>query len=549
MNYNTAPAHSRIPQEIPREDRVRFEYEVTGVDAVNSHNKAVHDMLEAGQYEDAIERADIIAENKVAATGLGKIRGSIGRRLGTVMTESEEALVDYAARKQLMPDFMHKSAENERELAKNSLRVTRKELRGINEVLYANSSVEDDLDQSAPAFLKTAKDTAGEGVTWQSWLADTASDEQLLNFLQWHTTRHAELAASPEAKQQIEVLKQGYKDRLEQGIQEGWVSQAARSAIKKLDNTRIHAGDAFDLLAHKLKGYQINGTNYAIVDSLQNISTTYHELHHTTFSYGATWRNEAFTEHLAQVMMSGQPEVVDPHARESNSEAYTEERMLLGIVLSKGAHKVPVELGLRAYTGSEVDKQKFEEALCRSWEHVLPEGVSVLESIDQHIDKMQAWYISAAESGDLTDVKSAALSAALLNTAGMLTVAPELIFGKKEERSVQQILSSETVAVSGSFRELVSLAVKKGMLAGEDSTKTPKSSKSRHEQDIDPSVRREIRKLSEKGLTNKQVFRRLAREYHTDVNGTDDGSTHHKLADLSRWNERVSKEEQRAKGK
>lgn len=547
MNHNAALTHNHIPQEIPREERVHFEYEVTGVDAVNSHNKAVHRVLEAGQYEDAIERARVIEENKIAATGLGKIRRSIGRRLGTVMTEDEETLVDYAARKQNVPSFLHEAAAKEAFFTKDNLLVVRMELREIDKDVYEASNVEGDLDQFAPTFLKAAKDKAGEGVTWRSWLTEAADDEQLTNFLRWHTARQAELAANPEFQQQVEQLKQDYKDRLEEGIAEGWTSEQARDIVGKIDDMRVHAGDAFYLLRRQAKGYHTPGKNYVVAEDVRNKETVYHELDHPFFQYGPRWRDEAFTEHHAQVMVHGQPNVMNPYFRPKteSSISYPQERKVMDYILRGGAFKIPAELGLRAFTGTETEKQQFESAVDRSWGHVLPEGISVLNAVDQYIDKKQAEFTELANGKDFEDTPK---DMALISTLTALRTAPELIFGKKEEKSVQQILAPETVVVSESFRELVSLAVEKGMLAGEDSAKTTKSSESRREQDIDPSVRNEIRELSEKGLTNKQVFRRLAREYHTDANGAGDDKAHQKLADLSRWNERVSKEQQRAKG-
>lgn len=265
---------------------------------------------------------------------------------------------------------------------------------------------------SAPNFLKGLKDDFekdSEGMGWTSWLSTEASDDQLLNFLQWHTYAIEQLNRESEVTAEMDRERAEYKIAISIGIDEGWLHPDAHAAIDETDEVKMYVSDLFDTRFEDREGYYTHGSKVIIVGPVSAIpltgdfsritrsfpGTVKHELNHAVLGrFGSRWLNEAVTEHIAQVMNKGEPEILRPDERTYNKydPTYANERDLLHSVLNSGREQIPLTMAMRAYSeeGDSGEEMKaFIDAIDRSWAHLAGEGESAYENLNKHINELE----------------------------------------------------------------------------------------------------------------------------------------------------------------
>lgn len=372
-----------------------------------------------------------------------------------------------------------------------------KQLSGIRQRLLGlepkqRDVLEDYCQSSVPDFLLDVKDhvagndrnvswigwlgrrarskKASAKTSWADWLGEGASDEQLLNFLQWHVAAIEKHQTDPEVQAEIEAQRSAYKSGVVKAVEEGWLHEDAMAAVKKVDGIAVYTGDIFDTLLQEMGGYHTRGTDYVIVAAPDDLSedddmdtkvwnmrrAAKHELNHALLGlFEWRWVDEAMTEHIAQALDNGEPEILAPAKRTADWRIYENERALMAAVLSEGSETIPVSLATQAY--SETDSLKIPDTpfatntsgenasvsfrlkvngqqkrdmlmrrIDRSWHAKLGiEGpsISVIDRLNAHVIRLEHYY--GIEGMTTMEARSRAAATALSD----LLQQPEVIFG------------------------------------------------------------------------------------------------------------------------
>lgn len=336
------------------------------------------------------------------------------------------------------------------EVAGNRARQVRTHLKELDE--QQKDILDGYLNTAATPFFRNVKeqnDLITNG-TWADWLSDYADDEHFMNFLQWHVDLISQQQTDPKFMERVAELKNDYKAHIARGIQEGWLSEKAESAIDKVDDISVYVGDIFDTLVQGRSGYHIYDSDEIVIQQgggespderresvIKNADyTTIHELNHavlgtehidtvvTSHLMTERWINEALTEHIAEAFIDGSPEVVTPGQRQKYDATYDAERSLLAALLNQGGSVVDASFATRAYSGNARDRAAFYDALNNSW------GISVLGAVNTHIRNLEEYNAAHMQTprNEITEFRIAEVS--VRTALSDLLQQPEVIFGK-----------------------------------------------------------------------------------------------------------------------
>ena len=365
------PSYPNAPHPVHHTDDATF-----GLDVVKTDESIVADELAADywgmqhdQYSGQL-RDKIPANSSAFKRTLGKLAG---KQLRT--SREEKLLGEYDAASdinQRRGRLYSGNAEVSRTRKTDMLTDVRARLLELDDKqredfdAYAGSSMPRFL---ADSYVMRVEELDEQGIkpadTWHEWFSKQASDEQLLNFLQWHVHQIESQQANPEIVEEIETQKAQYKLAVERAVVEGWLHPQSLEAIHDLENVPVYIGDLFDTHMHGVLGYYHYESDKIVIgqgagrepiaqDSawLNMHFALKHEFNHARIQMnysGTRWLQEALTEHIAQVMEGTRK--LD-HVRPNNPdyEVYGLERELLDVVLNNGQQQVPIELFTQAYS-------------------------------------------------------------------------------------------------------------------------------------------------------------------------------------------------------
>lgn len=332
--------------------------------------------------------------------------------------------------------------DRRRELVAYRLNSSRNRLRRLKP--DQSEKFDEICDASVPEALRTAK---AEDASWQDWLVEGATDEQLLEYVRWHVASIEEQQHDPAIRAEVALQRERFKERFLHGVEEGWLHPGAGQAIDAIDDTKFFIGDAFETWLAGSRGVYFRGRGEIIIAGADAIPVPgvyeatrllikrigRHELFHVMGSLGTRWINEATTEHGAQVLEHGELEELDPDNRpEDDQTFYVGERKLLRYVLQEGREKIPVELATLAYTEHLLPSKdafyKFRDAVDRAWNFMMPDGQGAFAQLNIYVGSLESRYL-------LKGLPSKqAHEQAVADALRDIEYQPEVVFGGNPEK-------------------------------------------------------------------------------------------------------------------
>ncbi len=225
------------------------------------------------------------------------------------------------------------------------------------------------------------------GPSWHQWFSEIATDDQLLNFLQWHVDTLDHQQSSPETRDMIDRQRGIFQKGVADGVAAGWLHPEARSAQVEVKKVIVLIGDEFDTIMQERGGYHewdsrevviAQGSGYSRDHRTTDLQTSMqhalkHEWNHAVLSgrnYDR-WYEEAMTEHCAEVYDDGMPDVFNPHKRPDKG-VYIEERSLVDVMANFGDTKVPARLFTRYYSAKTIQSRikaftELKQGLKEAW--------------------------------------------------------------------------------------------------------------------------------------------------------------------------------------
>lgn len=442
-------------------------HQTLGKAAVEAHSLATEHDFKVARSDDINDKLTDLLASKQNPNGLGFVRRTAGRLRGKVMSGTEYRF--YANNVHHLKTDGNQADNFERDARAFQAEKADKELEKVRGALVKLGPDEAQnlnryINGSDPKFLRAIKDQERPKALWSDWLAVDATDEQLLNFLQWHNAELEKQQISPEAQQTIEAERRDYSDAVKNGVIEGYLDDTALVAADKVKNVKVFLGDQFSTYLKDRTGYHRRGTDEVVIAAspygidhpylgksmlLPNIKkTAFHEFNHAVLGrLGDRWLDEALTEHIAQSLKYGQWEVLPPGLRvEEDSGAYTAERRLLDVLLEHGvgqdghgADKIPVALATRAYSaygqGGHESINEFYAAVDAAWAACKPnELIDTLDYINAHVSELEEKY---KKDHNLREAQEMALN----ETASDLLQQPHVVFSP-DLKPASELISS-----------------------------------------------------------------------------------------------------------
>lgn len=192
---------------------------------------------------------------------------------------------------------------------------------------------------------------------WISWLAIGASEEQRINFYQWHEHRLVSMSNSEEFKALVDEQKRVFAAGVRTGVDKSELPTATLDALDGLEDASVLFSDAMiglliggtavgGYVAREVtqsphqEHYEAQRAAFVVepTDPFESIEdrieyVLVHELNHLLLGrLGPEWLNEALTEHIAQAMKRGVWHEISPFLR-GDDGSYPWYRELLSVVL------------------------------------------------------------------------------------------------------------------------------------------------------------------------------------------------------------------------
>ncbi|MEO8105657.1 MAG: hypothetical protein ABI602_05005 [Candidatus Saccharibacteria bacterium] len=261
-----------------------------------------------------------------------------------------------------------------------------------------------------PSVLRNAKERDGLTKSWVAWLAKGATKSQKENFAQWYNSEVVSLS-NPETRQQtVEAMKQNYSNKVGQAMAEGWIDTKHQKHLERtVKKAKVNFFSPFSQTADSFGGANYTSlfeNNSIVLPIGANQEVTVHEFGHsfagvnmpafekslglvgdkgiafdlrTTKARDAlfTTLNEGYNEHMAQALLHGSPEIVNPELRserglesDTASKDYAAFRHVYGVLLGGPEGEGTVNKDDLTYVIStmvEGDISGFDEFLTNKW--------------------------------------------------------------------------------------------------------------------------------------------------------------------------------------
>jgi|GEM_PF-7111841 len=406
-----------------------------GYSVVELDDQATHAEFHAAAAQDRVDYATRLTEEKHHPAD-GKMRYLVAKLGGKAMSPEEADIVSEArVAGEYRVEHRRQSATHKQQEREERVMALRAQLGGIDE--GRAQRIDAYLDKVAPPFFRNLRQgemPADEQPTWVEWLTRHATNEQVINFSQWNVAHTAELQTNPDIIAPIQEQRERYKQVVPLAVEAGWLSKTVLDRYQAVDEISVRVLDPIDATIRQMDANASAHTNTVSVHiyGLQPQELTErlqgalpHEFNHKVAQtvteaepLGKRWIMEALTEFSARVMRS-----------DSSVDAYPLEQGLYEDLMTTGQDQLPAQLGTRAYSGDDQEKQAFYEALDSSW------GVSdVLTKVNDFVrGQERALALQGRLKGD------AISNQALRTTRNMLAHYPRVIFGDSYKAPAEQV--------------------------------------------------------------------------------------------------------------
>jgi hypothetical protein len=267
------------------------------------------------------------------------------------------------------------------------------------------------MNTAASSFLKQVKTLAGYGVLpWRDWLVHGASQDHLLNVLQWHNHVVGEQHEDETIKQGIETNRQEVKQAVTKLVEDGLIVSDPDS----IERISVWIGDVFDMHMKGQLGYHTLNTRNVFIT--QGVGKTLdervaglrgiikevlpHEFVHAAFDkandapdnpLAPSWLKESLTEKLSTLIR----QYIALQNNDSTPIApigYPDEIMLLDTLLagkdqSEATQEENQKAALKGFTGGYDLAVEFSKQLDKAWgrDKVISRVTGAIETMEQRL--------------------------------------------------------------------------------------------------------------------------------------------------------------------
>jgi|GEM_PF-3378849 len=305
------------------------EHEPIGQGLVRTNEHATHaHFTEAAltAYEDYLNLDNEgTSEDELTTSVNGLLMHTRGEKLtdkelgdmGGIRRAASELNEDIQERKQEFRDTATENAKTQHE----QLQQTRADIKGMDKTprgkLLANEYFE---AVEKPKLFKEWREmdadiTGSEKKPWMDWLVEDATDDQLLNVMQWHNDRIKKYNTDPQIQAEVESRRAEYIKGWQALVEQGYVHPDTAFKINRVKTADIYAADPLKLHFDRIRGEAFPKGNYVVLlpEVMTNTEhkTFEHELSHLLFTVSEQWAEEVGCDYFAGAIRSGSPEADD----------------------------------------------------------------------------------------------------------------------------------------------------------------------------------------------------------------------------------------------
>ncbi len=262
--------------------------------AVDLENERVHELLDEPPQIDTYDhmpRSKKIGRKLIETTGLAKnLPPYTPERPGLEQSQYEKNK-DIAIELEVVRSLLHDNLTEE-DNQKMDLFL------GI----VADDTKATILPNSLKTFFEQGRKDFGDDLTFLGWATNHASDEQLLNILQWNDDYLRSLDEADEFKERATKLKDEYRQGLDSAIKKGLLHPSLAASASEMNKIPIRHASPLSPIIAEAHGY-IDTTSKAVhVRPHENDFTFYHELTHLRGSGFVSELEEGRTDLIAEAI-------------------------------------------------------------------------------------------------------------------------------------------------------------------------------------------------------------------------------------------------------
>lgn len=280
-------------------------------------------------------------------------------------------------------------------------------------------------------LYREAQKTSGEQFTFIKWMTHHASDEQLLNVLQWHDSYLQQLDESPEFIERVERLKHDYIAGLETAKEAGHIHDSFLGDTDTIRNASIQHASPLSVLNATSRAFLLKTNNSIQVRPDVDDLTIFHELTHNEVGFTFEF-DEGFVDRAARIIYR---QGTDHYAPEDESVYLPQMKTLDAI-----GRLAPDAISTYNLSKLAAGKNRISNTVQLLGEVDHPLGFPLFLSLTASVSRMESDYYDKFPSGQLHD-------------------ALQMILNQRVELAVSLLLSRGDAEMPHSIQDFVTRIV------------------------------------------------------------------------------------------